>query len=507
MTSSDLGSSPVTWAPPPWFYGSNPARFFANAGLRAAKDGENYSIRSEEGYLDRPSRLVVLESIASPSGREYFDKLQGLSSTGIGVSFSSTAWEHFQNFRTRAESSGQLVDLASFIRSALGLCAPEQVVELARWSLCQLRSVPAESTERTSVFPEAGLFAIARSDRVALRLMPARIELRLQQDKSFNARRSNLGGDQLLFRSSSHLLDGTILLQTYLGPLMGALTPAVWSLSTSRTFGPLVFTLGRAISGITGECAELLQMISLQGSTASTPVPHVSAKGSYQALRWWTERLDDLLGTLTDPANFRTAAGEFDIVRQVRTLATIEQIFSRVTSMQSAYRDRDARETLLFTVFDSMESITGHDFDLLCSFEFASRCFEEVESEIPDSAAEVLLPGARRGLESLRAVQNGFFLVRPDASRIELYLQNGTTKWYSKEAAAAAYLKLRRNATHGHGSNKRHLAEVADGLLAHHDGNLDHDLGLLAYLYLLWLLARPDIVRRRVRRTLTPRQR
>ena len=69
-------------------------------------------------------------------------------------------------------------------------------------------------------------------------------------------------------------------------------------------------------------------------------------------------------------------------------------------------------------------------------------------------------------------------------------------KAMSQDDATAFYVKALRDATHGHGSNKAAARDRTTALLAQHDGRIPHDLGLLAMLYLLDLLAYPDRLRR-----------
>ena len=64
------------------------------------------------------------------------------------------------------------------------------------------------------------------------------------------------------------------------------------------------------------------------------------------------------------------------------------------------------------------------------------------------------------------------------------------------EPAAAEYIKVLRNATHGFGSNKSNRTGITNTLLAHHNGTVPQDLPLLGYLYLLDVLSRPEIVAR-----------
>lgn len=64
-----------------------------------------------------------------------------------------------------------------------------------------------------------------------------------------------------------------------------------------------------------------------------------------------------------------------------------------------------------------------------------------------------------------------------------------------KEEGSSPLLSHMRNATHGFGSNKQGRAPLVNTLLAHHTGELPHDLALLGCLYLLDVLTQPDMVR------------
>lgn len=62
--------------------------------------------------------------------------------------------------------------------------------------------------------------------------------------------------------------------------------------------------------------------------------------------------------------------------------------------------------------------------------------------------------------------------------------------------AAAHYLKVLRDATHGHGSNKDNAKGKTNSLLAQHNGRVPHEIAGLGFLYMLDVLARPDLLRR-----------
>ncbi|KJK35828.1 hypothetical protein UK23_42570 [Lentzea aerocolonigenes] len=178
-------------------------------------------------------------------------------------------------------------------------------------------------------------------------------------------------------------------------------------------------------------------------------------------------------------------------------MLTVEQLFRRVSASQFAHRDLNARRVLLFTVLDTLERLTGRKFETHCTLSFAQRTLQNLESTIPPDAAELLLPAAHRAVAALVHTQDGFYLQRQlRTADVELPNGSGGVKRVAPEKAAADYLKLLRNATHGHGSNKSGSADRTNALLAHHTGDLPDDLDLLGYLYLLDLLARPEMLRR-----------
>ena len=69
---------------------------------------------------------------------------------------------------------------------------------------------------------------------------------------------------------------------------------------------------------------------------------------------------------------------------------------------------------------------------------------------------------------------------------------DGGIDTFDPDQAAARYVGVLRNATHGHGAKSPDAALIANALLAHHDGQLPHDLALLGCLHLLDVIGRPE---------------
>lgn len=105
---------------------------------------------------------------------------------------------------------------------------------------------------------------------------------------------------------------------------------------------------------------------------------------------------------------------------------------------------------------------------------------------------------ARQAVDALRRMQDGFFIRKQlGTHQVELRLPGGTRMAVHPERATALYLKVLRDATHGHGGRGKTADQTAAALLADHDGDVPHDIGLLAaHLYLLDMIANPQRLRR-----------
>ncbi|MGI8667498.1 MAG: hypothetical protein ACR2N4_15975 [Jatrophihabitans sp.] len=322
--------------------------------------------------------------------------------------------------------------------------------------------------------------------------------LRLQHDQQLKdadlsgVAAANLAG-QLVFTASSGLSDGVTLLDPYLGPLFGCLSPFIWAVPATRASGVVVYALGMAMSGVLPYAAEPLQILPSHGARDSTPRPDLSPPASGKAIAWWAKHLGKTLSVVSDPAVFSDAEGNYLAVRHMHATLSIEQVFRPTASIQQAHRDTHARRVLLFNVLDTFERVTSRSLIEMCTLSTATAVLNKLRKQLPPQASEVLLPAADRAVRALLALQHGFYLAKQmQSSTVEFEDSDGNPLKLSLEAAAAEYVRVLRNATHGHGSNREEKVHQTDALLAQHDGTLPHDLGLLAYLYLLDLMARPQ---------------
>jgi len=305
--------------------------------------------------------------------------------------------------------------------------------------------------------------------------------------------RAAIRSGELAFNASTGLYDGILVGDAFLGPLLGALTPYIWAFAAHRALGAIVYSLGRPLSGTPGRPTELLHLLPSQGARDTTALPVIPPGAPAAALDWWTARLNAMFGVLTDPAIFTDRAGTYLPGKHLQALLTVEQLFRRVSSIQTVHRDANARRVLLFSVLDTLERLTGRAIHVLCSLRIARQRLEAVTDSVPSGAATILLPAATRAVDALRDTQDGLFLRRHLGSDdIEVPAPGEGTQMLDPDTAVAEYIKVLRNATHGHGSTKGGRGPLTTALLAHHSGNIPHDLALLGYLYLLDVLVHPQ---------------
>ncbi len=494
---------------PPWMWGGKPAGLLQAAGLHARRDSagaDTWLVRTEERYR-RQSRpgLFVVEHLAGPgAGTPRWRRLTEAAEAAAVEDPGRLAPEHRLQARIdhAAATGGLLEHLAAAHLLTLD-AGPEALADTVARTHQALTVV--ELAERPGERPlrNAGVHLFRRSAQVVHRVKLTAALLQLEHDPQLRegdvaALAAAHGGD-LLLRASGDLCDGVILLDAYLGPLLGALTPYVWAMSTPRALGTIIYSLGAPLQGTSSEPTELLHLLPVQGAERIIPAPTTPVGAPAAALQWWADRLDALFGVLTDPAIFTDPHQHYQPSAHLHALLTVEQLFRRVHSLQLAHRDATARRALLFTALDTVERLTGDQIDRLCSRRRAQEILDELEQRVPVDAGAILLPAARRAVDALTGAQQGLYLLdRTGESTIRVQAGNGLPRMLDRNAAIGEYLKVRRDATHGHGAHKTQRKPITDTLLAHHTGALPHDLGLLAYLHLLDLLCHPEPLARRL---------
>jgi hypothetical protein len=379
------------------------------------------------------------------------------------------------------------------------LARPHQLGQVVRNSLKDIRGIRSDGD--SSAFPTASVHFVQRDVALLSRTKLPSVFLRLLHDEKL--RDASLSEIQevstrgeIVFGASTGLSDGLFLFDVFLEPLLGALSPFIWAFTVPRASGIVVYSLGRPCSGTLSYPSEPLQLLHSVGSDVSTTAVKLNDRAASAALRWWVKRLDDLLSVISEPAVFTDRAGVYVPSKHLHALMSVEQLFRRIASIQQAHRDTHARRVLMFTVFDTLERLSNRSQITMCTLSTAQGVLNGLRKLLSHDVAQLLLPAAERAVVALADVQRGFFLPRQTGRTVvEYLLPDGTVEQLSAEDAAAQYIRVLRNATHGHGSNREEHKPKTDALLAQHDGSLSHDLPLLGYLYLLDLLSRPAALR------------
>ncbi|SDU10610.1 hypothetical protein SAMN04489733_1180 [Amycolatopsis keratiniphila] len=450
--------------------------------------------------------LIEIHPIAGPGQRPLFahmSKFAGPRLRGPVTPYERDALEERQQ---HAISSNELVDALQLYSLQTMLADQRQLPEIAEHVHSELTSARAKGNPPEQAFPHASVHVVLRREELVHRIKMAGVLVRMEHDDQLAA--GDLRGikkaqaaEELFFSSSESLFNGTTFLDVYFGPLLGALPPALWGFHAAREIGLVLYGLGRPVNGTKVDRAELLQLLPFPASTKPISLPVVDPTSCSEAIHWWGNRLDRLFGVLTNLSVFTDQGRNYIPVKHIQAVSSAEQLFRRITSLQGAHRDEAAQRVLLYSALDTLERLSGQSIESYGSLRVAEATLLHLRQEIPAGAGKILLPPAERAVKALRELQHGFYLARQlGKTEIDIRESGTIVEQMSMEKAAAAYIKMLRNATHGFGTKKASRAALTNALLANHNGDLPHDLVLLAYLYLLDIMTRPDVLSRRMYR-------
>jgi hypothetical protein len=500
MKSAPAARTSVHLSVPSWFWGGKAAGFFPLAEIRARRATSGYTIQTEEAYRRSRPGLVEIDDVAGPSRRhpDFGVALLAAERTGLERE-GPEPWIAAQiaELDKRARQTEDIVDRLYCWKMAATVEPATQLPTALEQIYRALRSSPLEGDPSVHPLQNCSIHLVRRTAVLLHRAKLPTVLLRLQHDPQL--RQGNvahlqklLAAGENVFASGYGLLKGLYGFDVYIGPLMGSLTPAVWGFAAIRSFGPILFGLGRPVAGTRPRAAEMLHLLPSAGPDVATwKTPTLTPTACSEAARWWVDRLNDLFSVVTDPVLFADTTGTYDPASHHQALMTVEQLFERVNSIITSHRDTHAQRVLLFTVLDTFERLSGRSINDLCDVRYAEKTLQNLRSSLPAGAAAVLLPSAERGVAALSELRDGFFL-------------SATVRGMTPERATAQYVKILRNATHGHGSNRAGSVQENNALLAGHDGEVPPDLALLGYMYLLALMNKPNDLRRYLSRGKTP---
>jgi hypothetical protein len=516
---SEKGQSAVKINVPRWMWGKKPRRMLDEAALRSrAVDGEPgaWMVCTNESYLGTDPNLIRLIHVAGRRGVKPQYELLRDSSLDIPINPPKWVYERLEKLRDRVEVKGELSDTLAHAHAVLML-APVSELDTATKIIHEaLAHIPLENSSSLP-FEDSAVYFVKRNPALLHRVKIASVWLRLLHDEGLQGDTlpANFlkAAEEVRFESSFELQSGIHLLDAYFTPLAGALSPYIWLLVAARSSGLIGLSLGStAVSGFSQFSSDPIQVLSPESGAGAgavgKPRPELLPSSATAAFGWWTDALDRLFGVTSDLTVFADSDGCYDPEAHTHAILTMEQLFRRVHSMQYAHRDSHARRVLLFTLLDTLERLTDHNLEWHCSYRNAFRVLERLRLSIPEDAARILLPRAEDGVNALKSARDGFFMAKDKVPPgIRVPQPDGSTRTLDADHAVADYIKVLRNATHGHGAKSDGAIAKTNALLAQHNGKISDDIGWLGYLYLLDILNDPEQLRRKLRPPKTRSQR
>lgn len=496
---------------PRWMWGGAVQQFLSNAWLieeRSSVTGD--AVEVETGTVERVRRtkpdLVRVTDIISPTGRaqpEVLAAAENAAPVSLAPGIPGVEQE-LQRMNERIAPAGQVGLVAptfNFVAASVQFAQREILLEQVRASHADLGRVSIAETGGPA-FPSPTVHFVQRALALVHRTRLPAVLLRMEHDDRLQGAdlthaSAALESGDLIFSSSTALGDGLMLLDAYLAPLYGAMSPFVWAFGAIRGSGTIVFNLGRPVSGTFPAALEPLHLLPGRGPSGIVDAPPLPTRAGPAAVHWWGTRLNNFLAVLSDPAVFADAGGTYVPIKHVHAVLSVEQVFRRTAAIQQLRRSAEAQQVLFFSVLDTLGRLTNRLLTQLCDLRVAQATLAELRKGLSADVAAVLLPAAERGVNALEALQEGFFIRRQTGKgAVEFEESDGTTTALDPVDAASEYIRLLRNATHGHGSNRPDRKTTTNALLAHHTGAIPDDLPLLAYVYLLDLLVNHDRLRR-----------
>ncbi|GAB2678266.1 hypothetical protein GCM10027194_08110 [Thalassiella azotivora] len=482
---------------PDWAGGGDPEALLRAASLKTWNRGDGeWDVQPEEAYLQRANTLIDVHHVAGPErATRDFGLLDSAARTETTPVRQHVDPALLARRLAAKPADGDIATSLSQAQLALLVAPTTDVAALAEAQWDALRRTRFIEDASGRPFADAGVHFVTRKHAVSLRMKLAQVSLHLEDDPTGRESYARHVGGGPAFPTSDGLLDGHYLLDAYMGPLLGALSPFIWAIATFRESGAIIYSLGTPIAGASGEASEPLQLLPTQSATSVTPTPSLGAEAPGAALRWWVIALDRMFSVLTDVTVFSTSDGKYNPSAHLHAMLTVEQLLRRVSSIQATHRDVHARRVLFFSALDTLQWLTGRNVETLTKPSLAAKTLVNLRAALPTPAAEVLLPTAERGLSALRAVDAGF---GAGTGPIQLPRHDGATEPITRDRATGMYMRLLRNATHGHGGEPKTRTQVTS-LLKSHSGSVPHDIGFVAWLWLIDLLNRPADLRATLR--------
>lgn len=481
---SQLRADPVSIHVAPWFFGGVPDDMSTFVAWDLTRTGDAYmgrtieSVNGTKPNLVRTSRLGLAADLSDPRG---YDRVAERLRYHDDITQNRGSWE-----LARQLQKGISERYPKEVAHALAIF---RVLVSGAEAASDLPMVITSATEglRASNFHHAALFLVESTDRLSRRYGVARAMLHTGDHAP------EPDAKEVDFSSSIRLMeDVNVGLSAYLEPLVTSLSPHIWATTAPRPGGVIVFIFGIAISAKPILDLDLLALSERPaGVKAFMGLDAIPPTAYPAALRWWTKQLDIVFSHLTQPANY-VLDGQYHAPSAVERMLAFEQLCRSVQVIGSS-RDGHARRLALFHTLDSLGGLNKTlTRDRATTLSKMQAVLADLETRLPFDIQAVLLPRAHAAVAALQDVQNGFFMVsRIRGNEILLPDKHGGESLVPLATAAREWLTVLRNSQHG--MDKAPTPRTR-ALLSAHTGDLSPRIADLAWLSLLEILARPDLL-------------
>lgn len=452
------------------------------ARWRVRHDGSDTLVATEERYQEAPPNLLRLRLLATAE-----------TSTDARLYEPLGKWRKQDDVReeTVAARVQQLSEITDPRTTADAFAALRLQIATARDAALP-GLTRASFMQIASAMPQSSLWAIEFDPALSWRVAACRLLFGArehpEQLAKVHERGERLTNPTALLPTLGYGLDA------FIEPALLVVSPWLIGINGIRVGGELLFMFGQAAPGWTGRQADSsLELLRGRNPIMWMPQrPDASREVAAAWLAWWVGRLNYLLDTALDIANFVDPDGAYDPGLQLAALASLERIFAGAQNVLASALRTHGRLERMFDVVDQLNGLSFGNWEDMLRPDRGRRHLQQLEVALPPGVRQLALTRCTHAVESLEEFAAGF---GPTTASGKLRVPNARgsgSEELSVAAAAHQYLRLIRNA--GTHSFRRHLGEERSrAILAAHHGDIPDGVADLALLHLLRFLVRPTI--------------
>lgn len=482
-------SEPNKWAgldfPPQFRVGIE--RFALDAGWRVkVREGATY-VAAEERYTNTRPQLLRLVKIADAHSAN-----------------NPSVYERFNSWHKQDQYGSE--DLRARVAQLREIQDPQDNADAWVSFRLQFMAMPdadvapflrGQFPTIIATFPDASLWGIEIHPQFRWRVAAVRALFAARETPEVLVRPES--DKRTRFFSSQGLGQAWNLGQSaFIDPSLLAASPWVTGLSSYRAGGTAVMLLGKPAPGFTGrqavEVLDVFRVGALAKSRVGIQMPEYASRSYEDALVWWVNKLNDLVGMALDIGRFTDEAGVYQPAAHFGVLLSLERLFASAQTILTEARGSElVRLVMFFDVIDLFDGLSFGSWESLLTRPRVERDLADLESLLPVAARGYLLTRCHPAIEALRALEDGFVLKERIVDGKLRVRQKDGKGWQDLALTNAVpqYLRVARNSTHSFRKMAKDPHEVS--LLAAHDGEIQDALSDLSFLHLLRFLANPHL--------------